>query len=58
MKLAASPPEPHGTLTRFFEMAQDFCYKLPEFMGLDEGVLVEPLAVAVHVARLAEIRIG
>jgi D-xylulose reductase len=31
---------------------------LPTFLGLDEGVLVEPLAVAVHVCRLANIRLG
>jgi D-xylulose reductase len=58
MTFAASPPNSHGTLVKFFKIAEDFCYKLPESMGLDEGVLVEPLAVAVHVARLADIKVG
>ncbi|KAE8447695.1 hypothetical protein EG329_010502 [Mollisiaceae sp. DMI_Dod_QoI] len=58
MKFAASPPKSHGALTKYFKMPEDYCYKLPDFMGLDEGVLVEPLAVAVHVARLADIKTG
>ncbi|KAK6586843.1 hypothetical protein PZA11_000133 [Diplocarpon coronariae] len=58
MRFAADPPSSHGTLTKFFRMAEDFCYKLPEFIGLDEAVLVEPLAVAVHASRLAGIEIG
>jgi len=58
MKFAASPPHSHGALTRYFKMPEDYCYKLPDSMGLDEGVLVEPLAVAVHVARLADIKAG
>ncbi|KUJ16156.1 sorbitol dehydrogenase [Mollisia scopiformis] len=58
MKFAADPPHSHGALRRYFKMPEDYCYKLPSSMGLDEGVLVEPLAVAVHVARLAEIKAG
>lgn len=58
MRFAADPPYSHGALRRYFKMPEDFCYKLPDFMGLDEGVLVEPLAVAVHVARLASIKAG
>lgn len=58
MTFAAAAPASHGTLTKFFKMPEDFCYKLPETVGLDEGVLAEPLAVAVHVARLADIKVG
>jgi D-xylulose reductase len=58
MRFAACPPASHGALVKFFKMPEDFCYKLPETMGLDEGVLVEPLSIAVHVARLADIRVG
>lgn len=58
MTFAANPPATHGTLAKFFKIPEDFCYKLLEDMGLDEGVLVEPLAVAVHVARLADIKVG
>jgi D-xylulose reductase len=58
MTFAASPPNSHGALVKFFKIPEDFCYKLPDEMGLDEAVLVEPLAVAVHVARLADIKVG
>ena len=58
MTFAASPPASHGTLRKYFKIPSDFCYKLPADTGLDEGVLVEPLAVAVHVARQADIRVG
>lgn len=64
MAFAASPPTTnnntttHGALTKFFKIPEDFCYKLPDWMGLDEGVLVEPLAVAAHVLRLADVKAG
>lgn len=58
MKFAADPPFSNGTLTKYFKLPEDFCYKLPSSMGLDEGVLVEPLAVAVHASRLADIKAG
>jgi D-xylulose reductase len=57
MVFAADPPYSHGTLRKFFKMPEDFCYLLPESMGLDEGVLVEPSAVAVHVCRLADVKV-
>jgi D-xylulose reductase len=58
MKSAASPPSDHGTLTRLFKLPEDFCYKLPENVGLEEAVLLEPLAVAVHAAKVANLRHG
>jgi D-xylulose reductase len=57
MHFAADPPYSHGALTKYFKMPEDFCYKIPDSMGLDEAALVEPLAVAVHTSRLAEIKI-
>ncbi|KAJ4257488.1 hypothetical protein NW762_008612 [Fusarium torreyae] len=58
MKFAADPPSTHGTLSRFFKIPQDFAYKLPDTISLEEAVLVEPLSVAVHGVRLADIRPG
>lgn len=58
MAFAASPPYSHGMLTKYKSVPEDFCYKLPDFLGLDEGAIVEPLAVAVHVCRLADVRVG
>lgn len=54
MKFAATPPY-NGTLTGFYEAPEDFCYKLPDNVSLQEGALIEPLAVAVHIVRQAGI---
>lgn len=58
MTFAACPPDAHGTLTKYYRIPEDFCYKIPESMGLEEAVLVEPLSVAVHTVRLAGIKPG
>jgi D-xylulose reductase len=57
MVFAATPPY-HGTLTGFWAAPADFCYKLPPNVSLQEGALVEPLAVAVHVVRQAAVAPG
>lgn len=57
MAFAATPPY-DGTLTRYFNHAADFCFKLPEAVSLEEGALLEPLAVAVHACQRAPIKIG
>ncbi|KAK9774573.1 hypothetical protein AB5N19_07068 [Seiridium cardinale] len=57
MKFAASPPT-DGTLARYFKIPQDFAYKIPASLSLEEAALVEPLSVAVHAARLAELKPG
>ncbi|KAI0155135.1 GroES-like protein [Xylariaceae sp. FL1272] len=48
----------HGTLTKYYPTSADFCYQIPDTMSLQEAVLMEPLAVGVHAARLADIRSG
>lgn len=58
MTFAASPPDAHGTLCKFFKLPEDYCYKLPAGVSLEEGVLVEPASVAVHMARLVDVRVG
>ena len=58
MKFAADPPNNHGTLCRYFKIPEDFAYKIPDNLSLQEAVLVEPLSVAVHANRLAGLRPG
>lgn len=61
MKFAADPGSGvHGTLSRYFVLPADFCYRIPHRSGsgLREAVLVEPLAVAVHAVRLAGVKPG
>ncbi|KAM0485226.1 hypothetical protein ACHAPX_001210 [Trichoderma viride] len=57
MVFAATPPY-HGTLTGLWAAPADFCYKLPENVSLQEGALIEPLAVAVHIVKQAQILPG
>lgn len=52
---AATPPW-DGTLAKYYVNASDFCYKLPESMDLEEGAMVEPVSVAVTIARTADLR--
>lgn len=60
MRFAAAPgpPDTQGTLSKYFRIAEDFVYKLDEGIGLEEAVLVEPTAVAVHAVKLADVRPG
>jgi D-xylulose reductase len=53
MTFAGWPPNGHGTLTKYFKLPADYCYKIPKegALGLDGAVLIEPLAVAVHTSR-------
>ncbi|KAF3073643.1 putative D-xylulose reductase A [Trichoderma lentiforme] len=57
MVFAATPPY-HGTLTGLWAAPADFCYKLPDNVSLQEGALIEPLAVAVHIVKQAQIQPG
>ncbi|KAK4692262.1 hypothetical protein P7C71_g4906, partial [Lecanoromycetidae sp. Uapishka_2] len=58
MKFAATPGQVPGTLCKYFKLPEDFCFKLPEHVSLEEGVLLEPLSVAVHMAKLVNVRQG
>lgn len=58
MKFAAAPPDVHGTLTKYYLAPEDFVYKVRRGMSLQEAVLMEPLSVAVHSIRLADITPG
>jgi L-iditol 2-dehydrogenase len=57
MAFAATPPH-NGTLSTFYTLPSTFCYPLPPQIHLREGALIEPLAVAVHIAKLAAITPG
>ncbi|KAF2112190.1 chaperonin 10-like protein [Lophiotrema nucula] len=57
MAFAATPPY-DGTLARYYSLPEDYCYKLPKGMSMEEGALIEPTAVAVHITRQAAIKPG
>lgn len=56
MVFAATPPH-DGTLQSTYTLPYHLCYRLPELMTLEDGAMIEPLAVAVHaVTRIGELR--
>ncbi|KAG5993717.1 hypothetical protein E4U52_001740 [Claviceps spartinae] len=57
MIFAATPPY-DGTLTGLWASPADFCYKLPDAVSLQQGALMEPLAVAVHIVKQASVQPG
>ncbi|KAI5843840.1 chaperonin 10-like protein [Morchella snyderi] len=57
MRFAATPPH-DGTLAKYYILPEDLCVPLPPHVSNDEGALVEPLAVGVHVVRQASVRPG
>jgi len=57
MKFAATPPY-DGTLAKYYVLPEDFCVPLPQNVSLEEGALVEPLSVGVHIMKQAEIKPG
>lgn len=52
---AATPPW-DGTLSKYYTVASDFVYPIPDHMTMEEGALVEPTAVAVQVLKVADMR--
>lgn len=54
MTFAATPPY-DGTLAKYYVLPEDFCYKVPDSISLEEAAVMEPLGVAVHIVRQAEI---
>ncbi|KIY02415.1 uncharacterized protein Z520_02553 [Fonsecaea multimorphosa CBS 102226] len=57
MAFAATPPY-DGTLAKYYLLPEDFCYKLPPNMTLEEGALMEPLAVGVHITKQSGVKQG
>ena len=57
LTFAATPPH-DGTLAKYFVLPEDFCVKLPDGMSLEEGALIEPTSVAVHIVKQAVVKPG
>lgn len=54
---AATPPW-DGTLQKYYIVAGDYCYPIPDQMTAEDGALVEPVAVAVQICKVAGLRGG
>lgn len=57
MKFAATPPY-DGTLAKYYVLPEDFCHLLPAHVSLEEGALMEPLSVGVHIVRQGGVQSG
>lgn len=55
MIFAATPPW-DGTLAKYYVNAADFCYKVPDSLTMEEAAMVEPVSVAVAIAKTADLR--
>lgn len=47
-----------GALTRYFLAPEEFTYPLPAHLSYEAGALIEPLAVAVHAVKRANVQMG
>lgn len=47
-----------GALAEFLSVPENLIYKLSDDLSYDEGVLVEPLSIAVYAVRKADVRVG
>lgn len=54
----ATQPNYRGALTHYLCHPESFTYKLPDNMDTMEGALVEPAAVGMHAAMLADVKPG
>jgi len=54
----ATQPNYRGALTNYLCHPESFTYRLPESMDMIEGALVEPAAVGMHAAMLADVKPG
>lgn len=47
-----------GAMANYFIAEQEYVYKLPDYLTYEAGSLIEPLSVATHAVKRAEIRLG
>lgn len=52
------PPKNNGCLQKYVAHLADMVHKLPERMSTEQGALIEPLAVAMHAADRANMKMG
>ncbi|KAH8801437.1 chaperonin 10-like protein [Xylogone sp. PMI_703] len=52
---AATPPW-DGTLAKYYVIAADYCYCLPDHLDMEHGALIEPVACAVQMVKVGNVR--
>ena len=41
----------HGTLQRYVDHPEEFCFKLSDAISYEEGAMIEPLSNGIHACR-------
>ncbi|KAE8379823.1 chaperonin 10-like protein [Aspergillus bertholletiae] len=54
-RFAATPPH-DGTLSKYYITQSDFCYPIPDHMNMEEGAMVEPVAVACQITKVGKVK--
>ncbi|CAK0770516.1 hypothetical protein CVIRNUC_003775 [Coccomyxa viridis] len=57
VKFFATPPV-HGSLARYVDHPEDFCFELPGELSYEEGAMIEPLSNGIHACRRAGVEPG
>lgn len=57
VEFMATPPD-HGAFAEYVAWDADFAYRLPENVSTRAGALCEPLSVAIHATRRADVELG
>ena len=57
VEFMATPPD-HGAFAEYVAWDADFAYPLPENVSTRAGALCEPLSVAIHATRRADVELG
>lgn len=52
---AATPPH-DGTLQKYYITSFDYCYKIPDHLDMEQAAMVEPVSVAVQIAKRAQLK--
>ena len=57
VRFLATPPI-DGSMAGYIVHAADFCYRLPDAVGLEEAAMLEPLSVGIHACRRGGVGVG
>lgn len=52
---AATPPT-DGTLAKYYKIAHDFVFKIPDSMDFEQAAMIEPVSVAVQICKRAQVK--
>lgn len=48
----------HGSLAKFVDHPEDFCFTLPDSLSYEEGAMIEPLSNGIHACKRAGVGPG